>query len=172
MKQDLKRIIRIEMESHAELPENHRHEFIEKLKSHNSKPKKISRLIKMASIVLILLSIGTLTILHKPPMVDEEPLLTQLKDAERNYLTEIDKEWMQFVALSNDDKLKNRFEKKFEGLQSDYLLLARQFKEDPNNLILLESLIDNLQTRLQLLKDIQKHINLLNQKNEHYENNM
>ena len=52
MKQDLKRIIRIEMESHAELPENHRHEFIEKLKSHNSKPKKISRLIKMVSIVL------------------------------------------------------------------------------------------------------------------------
>ena len=99
MKQDLKRIIRIEMESHAELPENHRHEFIEKLKSHNSKPKKISRLIKMASIVLILLSIGTLTILHKPPMVDEEPLLTQLKDAERNYLTEIDVSQNPYLLL-------------------------------------------------------------------------
>ena len=62
------------------------------------------------------------------------------------------------------------FKEKLTDLDNDYQEISRSFKNDSNNILVIESLVENLQTRLQLLKDIQVHINILNQKTEQNEN--
>ena len=58
----------------------------------------------------------------------------------------------------------DRFRNKLADLELDYQEITLQFKADRNNIEVIESLIENLKERLQLLKDIQEHINILNQK--------
>jgi hypothetical protein len=66
--------------------------------------------------------------------------------------------------MANDEKLVDRFRNKLADLELDYQEITLQFKADRNNIEVIESLIENLKERLQLLKDIQEHINILNQK--------
>ena len=171
MKQDLKYIVNKYKEADKVLPENHREEFLMKLKVQNGRKSNHFVFLKIVSVILIIVTIGAITLIPSPKMDTEEPLLLQLEEVENEYLKKIDSEWDRFVALSADDRLKNRFEAKLDELQVDYLSLTSKFQDEPNNLLILESLINNLQTRLQLLKDIQKHINLINQKKEQNENN-
>ena len=172
MKQDLKHIVNNEKEVGKVLPRNHREEFLMKLELQNKKTSGRFKFLRIASLILIFIAIGVVTLVPNSNMETEEPLLLQLKEVENEYLRQIDAEWDQFVALSADKRLKQRFELKLNELQDDYWSLTTDFQNDPNNLMILESLINNLQTRLQLLKDIQKHINLLNQKNEQDENSL
>ena len=171
MKQDLKHIVNNEKEVDKVLPRNHREEFLMKLELQNKKTSGRSKYLRIASLILIFIAIGVITLVPNSNM-EIEPLLLQLKEVENEYLRQIDAEWDQFVALSADKRLKQRFELKLNELQDDYWSLTTDFQNDPNNLMILESLINNLQTRLQLLKDIQKHINLINQKNDQDENSL
>ena len=171
MKQDLKHILNKNKEADKILPQNHREEFLMKLELQNKKTSGRSKYLRIASLILIFIAIGVITLVPNSNM-EIEPLLLQLKEVENEYLRQIDAEWDQFVALSADKRLKQRFELKLNELQDDYWSLTTDFQNDPNNLMILESLINNLQTRLQLLKDIQKHINLINQKNDQDENSL
>ena len=78
-------------------------------------------------------------------------------------------EWQNFLELAKDENLIQRYKSKLEDLDTDYRLISEQFKHDTNNILVIQDLVNNLQTRLQLLKDIQQHIILLNQKNEQHE---
>ena len=82
----------------------------------------------------------------------------------------INREWKNFLILTTDKDLVRRYEKRLLDLDKDYQAVSKQFKEDTNDIATVENLIDNLQTRLQLLKDIQEHIKIINQQNEPYEN--
>jgi septation ring formation regulator EzrA len=84
-------------------------------------------------------------------------------------LENIEKEWQSFIALTNDTNLVERYEKELDELNNDYQIISDQFKADSDNISIVENLVNNLQRRLQLLKDIQEHIKLLNEENGHYE---
>lgn len=168
MKQDIRNLFN-EEEDLKSLPQNHRTEFLEKLQSQSKKEPSFSWL-KIAAVLLVALTIG-FSIFNTE--VEEEkisPLVAQIEAVEAEYLKDIDREWDNFIALAEDENLIKRFQNKLEDLDKDYREISKQFKSDTNNIIVIESLVENLQTRLQLLKDIQKHIKILNQKNELHEN--
>ena len=148
------------------LPKNHREDFFKKLKS-QKKPKLHNYLwLKVAAIFIIGL-VFIYPLLKKETIEKPSQIIAQV---EAEYLSSIETEWRNFLAITNDEKLIKRFEKKLDELDADYKEISKAFKIDTNNILILESLVDNLQTRLKILKDIQEHIKILNQKNEQHEN--
>ncbi|WP_299334319.1 hypothetical protein [uncultured Psychroserpens sp.] len=176
MKQDIRDFFKDEDASGKRLPDSHRQEFYEKLKA--SRPRRESKLstnymFKVAAIVILFVALA-FTIFKTTEnvtnqVVEEAPIETQIELIEQQYLANIDKEWQSFISIANDDKLVKRYRAKLDDLDKDYKDISKQFKADNNNIMVIEALVENLQTRLQLLKDIQEHIKSLNQQNEHYE---
>lgn len=176
MKQDIRDLFKTEDSSGKQLPDNHRQEFYDKLKA--SRVKRESKLnktylFKVAAILVLCLAF-TVFIYNSnqkvnTQIVEESPIEIQIDAIEKQYLAHIDDEWQNFINIANDDKLVKRYEDKLDDLDNDYKEISNQFKADQNNIIVIEALVDNLKTRLQLLKDIQGHIKVLNQKNEQYE---
>lgn len=167
MKQDIRNLFKAEDDLKT-LPKNHRIEFLEKLEK-QSKKKATFPWLKIAAVLLIALTIGFSLFYNKPEEVKVSPIVAQIEAIEVEYFANIKAEWESFIAITDDDILVERFKNKLEDLDKDYQEISAQFKKDSNNILVIESLIENLQTRLQILKDIQKHIKILNQNNEHYE---
>ena len=170
MKQDIRNLF-TEEDDLKTLPEDHRMEFAKKLKE-QSKPKHNSYAwISVAAILIIALTIGfnVREMESKPEHIQTDPIIAQVEAVEAEYLKNIKTEWQSFLAITDDAVLVERFRKKLKELDTDYQEISLEFKEDANNILVIEALVENLQTRLQILKDIQKHIKILNQKNEHNE---
>lgn len=164
MTQDIRDLFKEEDRLEKQLPEGHRDEFYEKLKA--SKPKLLVSWLwmKIAAVLIIALTIGFLVVPSNLYTVKESPIVAQIETIEAEYLANIETEWQSFIAIANDEFLIERFRKKLNELDADYKAISAEFKTDTNNILVIEALVDNLQTRLRILKDIQKHINILNQK--------
>ena len=175
MKQDIRDLFNDEEPSGKQLPDNHKQEFYDKLKA--SRPRKTSKLnsnyvFKVAAIVALFVAI-TFAMFTTTTNVSEAvvatPVETQIDMIEQQYLANIDLEWNNFISVTTDEKLIKRYRDKLDDLDNDYQEISEKFKVSNNNIQVIESLVENLKTRLQLLKDIQEHIKILNQKNEQYE---
>jgi len=176
MEQDIRDLFKKE-EQLKTLPKNHKADFLEKLKTskqHTKSKSNYSLLYRIAAILVMGLIVGYgifKTNFNNSSLVEENALAQQIKTIETEYLANIDKEWQSFLILTKDEKLVKRFEKRLEDLDTDYKEISQQYKGATDDIFIIEILIENLQTRLQILKDIQKHIKILNQqKNEQYEN--
>ncbi|SDI01251.1 hypothetical protein [Winogradskyella thalassocola] len=171
MKQDIRTLFKEEDELKT-LPENHRDEFLEKLKKQPKPKQNPYAWLSAAAILIIALTIGfnVMEMESKPELNQVSPIIAQVEAVEATYLKDIETEWENFIAIADDDVLVERFRKNLKDLDTDYQSISLQFKEDSNNILVIEALVDNLQTRLQILKDIQKHIKILNQTNEQNEN--
>lgn len=170
MKRDIRDLFKEEEELKT-LPQDHRTEFLEKLRSSKEKNTNPFIWMKIAAVLIIGLLIGY-ALINKAPVEEISPMLAQIEAVEAEYLEDIEKEWQNFVAIADDEILIARFKERLDELDKDYQEISIQFKDDSNNIAVVESLIENLQTRLQILKDIQEHIKILNQKNEHHENTL
>ena len=176
MKQDLKALFKGSLLKEKELPMNHREEFISKLtKKSVRKSKKWNSfyITNIAASFLILCTVGFAFLYQntksQSEITNKINLQTQIKEIEVDYLKNIENEWNNFLALSKDQKLIDRFEQKLEELNLDYQEISLKYKKSPDNILIIEDLISNLSTRLQLLKDIQEHIIILNQTNAIHE---
>ncbi|WP_412986049.1 hypothetical protein [Pontimicrobium sp. IMCC45349] len=160
-----------EKQNHNMLPKHHRDEFIAKLKAQNTKKQKQFFRInyKYAAILIIGFLFGSLFFLKSELDNKETVLELQLKQIEQEYLSQIDIEWQQFTKYTKDKRLVERYQLKLTDLDKTYKEILSEFQKDKNNILVLESLISNLKLRLQILKDIQQHIKLLNQKSEQNE---
>lgn len=174
MEQDIRKLFNTEDETNHQLPLTHRGEFQSKLKQATQKQKPSFKWVyKYAAIAILFLSLGYIFIKQDvvvPIEPEETALQLQLKEVEQQYLNHIEKEWESFKTLTDDDRLIQRYEQKLEDLNKDYQELSQQFQDDGNNILLIEKLIYNLQTRLQFLKDIQSHIQILNKEIKQHEN--
>ncbi len=176
MQKDIRNLFKDEDISGKKLPKSHRNEFLEKLKTSQKKKKKTNyKLIyKIAAMMVLFFAIGFVVFnqfkKENNEVVEILTIERQIEEIEQQYLANIETEWQSFLALAKDEKLIERFKKRLNELDKDYKELSENFKSDTNNIIVIEALVENLQTRLQLLKDIQAHITLLNQENEQYEN--
>lgn len=175
MKRDIRNLFKEEDLKKNPLPNNHRLEFLEKLKANSSievEPKNKFLVYKIAASVLLFVSIGYF--ISKPfnseSKIETSRLIEQIETVEQQYLKSIDKEWENFLMLSKDEKLIKRYKNRLDDLNQSYQEISEQYRNDANDFLVLETLVENLQTRLQLLKDIQKHIILLNQQNRNHEN--
>ena len=167
MKQDIRDLFKEEEELKT-LPDNHRAEFLDKLNQQKQSKNKRYTWIGAVAVVVVALTIG-FALFPKQPTENISPFIAQVEAVEAEYLEEIKTEWQNFVAIADDEVLVERFKKKLDELDNDYKIISNQFKSDANNIQVVEALVENLQTRLQILKNIQKHIKILNQKNEQYE---
>lgn len=167
MKQDIRDFFK-DREDLKIPPANHRNEFLDKLKTQNKSKKRGYTWLKIVAVAIVALTVG-FSIFYKKPVENVSPMLAQVEAVEEEYLKEINAEWENFVAIANDEVLVARFKKRLDALDRDYQSISKQFKSDANNIVVVEALVDNLQTRLQILKDIQEHIKILNQKNEQNE---
>ena len=170
MKQDIRNLFN-EEDNLKTLPENHRIEFRERLKKQSQPKRSPYAWLSAAAILIIALTIGfnVRDMDAKPELNQVSPIIAQVEAVEAAYLKDIETEWQSFIAIADDAVLVERFRKKLEELDADYKVISLQFKDDANNILVIEALVENLQTRLQILKDIQKHINILNQNNEQNE---
>jgi hypothetical protein len=171
MKQDIRNLFQ-EDEDLKQLPKNHRIEFHAKLKGQKRSHNKTKGMLwlQIAAVVVIALTIG-FNVFNDSKAKDEYmPMAAQIEAVEKQYLKDIEKEWESFVALTDDQALVARYKKRLDDLDKDYQDITTQFSNDSYDIAVIESLVENLQTRLELLKDIQIHIKILNQNNEKHEN--
>lgn len=164
MKRDIKHLFKVEETNLKTLPKLHRTEFLEKLKKQPNKKSIPFYWLKIAAVLLIALVLSYTVFYNTSKTVEVSPIIAQVEAIEAEYLNNIETEWQNFIALTDDEVLVERFKNKLEDLDNDYKAISIQFKEHPNTILVIETLIENLQTRLTILKDIQKHINILNQK--------
>lgn len=169
MKRDIRDLFS-EEEDLKSLPENHRTEFLNKLQKQPKKKKASFPWLKIAAVLLVALTVGFSMFYTKSTTENVSPIIAQIEAVEAEYLQNIEAEWKSFIAITDDEILVKRFRNKLDDLDKDYQMISSQFKNDSNNILVIESLVENLQTRLQILKDIQKHIKILNQNNEQNEN--
>lgn len=168
MKRDIRELFKDYDREKNELPYSHRDEFLNKLKK-SRKTRTNTFSLRIAVTFLLLVSLGYFTFFTKEKPADEVSVTAKLKEVEKDYLKKIEGEWKRFLLLTDDKKLISRYEKKLSRLDDDYQRLIKIFSKQPNNIAVLEDLITNLKYRLQALKEIQEHIESLNQKNKSYE---
>jgi Tfp pilus assembly protein PilN len=164
MGQDLRKLFDTEKFPKKELPENHVGEFAQKLQ--NQAPKKkswLKNVVRIAASIAILFTVGYFVLNGSED--ESTPLQKQVAEMEKTYLKQIDEEWQTFVDLANDPKLVDYYKDRLNRLKEDYNQISVQFNQEPNSILILEELIQNLQQRLELIKSIQEHIQELNQKN-------
>lgn len=168
MEQDLRKLFETDEFPTKKLPENHVEEFAQKLQQQT--PKKKSPLLfiaRIAASIAILITVGYFVLTS----TEEQPttLQKQVAEIEKTYLKQIDQEWETFVNTANDPELVTYYEDRLNRLKDDYDTISEQFNKEPNSILILEELISNLQKRLELLKNIQEHIQEINKKKKRYE---
>ena len=161
MEHDIRNLFKKDEISEVEIPPFHKEEFIKKLNS--SKQNNYNVAISVAVIIVFMMVL----LFPKNDTSKENKTLiqTQIATFEKEYLTNINNEWQQFVAISNDSILIKKYEIKLKDFDTDYKKITENLKSNPNNINVIEALINNLQRRLELIKNIKKHIKELNQKN-------
>lgn len=165
MERDIRDLFTKNEEAHIEIPKNHRTEFLQKLAhQHKKKPSFLRNNIYkiVASVALVLAC--TVYYLSSISKVEKTPLQLQVAEIEKEYLINIDKEWESFIAVAEDSILVNKYKVKMLDFDKDYRTITKQLDKTPNNIYALEALINNLQRRLELIKNIKEHIKELNQK--------
>lgn len=165
MKRDIRELFNKEVEEtkHA-LPKSHREEFLKKLETKQFRNSNYL-FYKIAAVLVVALTVSFFVLNKNEVEVEQKsPLVAQIEAVEKEYLTNIETEWKNFKTIATDSVLVKRYKKKLGELDADYQEISEVFKTDSNNILIVETLIDNLQTRLELLKDIQEHIKILNQK--------
>jgi len=167
MEKDLRKLFHADEVPTKELPVNHEQEFLQKLKGQTPVKKTRTYFWRIAASVTIIFALGYfgMTFFNEGPQTE---LQKQVAQIEKNYLQQIDQEWEEFVKTANDPNLVKYYKDRLENLKKDYDKISSQFSKEPNNIIILEELIKNLQRRLELLKNIQKQIEA-NKKNKRYE---
>ncbi len=170
MERDIRDLFKDNSEINTELPLNHRKDFKQKLELQDRKNQQVNKsmIFKIAVSFMLVFSIVTYYFVdNKSSIVEKEEsaFQAQVKAIEKEYLQNIENEWQQFLAISKDSILIKKYETKLRGFDSEYHKITHQLQETPNNINILELLINNLQRRLELIKNIKEHIKELNQKN-------
>ena len=166
MERDIRDLFKVKNDFNKDLPKNHREDFIKKLGEHQPKKesKKSYRFLKIAASLLLIISC---VLLYKNTIAlpQKSAIELQMQAIEKDYLISIKKEWNSFKEIATDTILVNKYEEKLKKSKLEYRKITKQLKDFPNDINLLESLITNLQRRLQLIKEINEHIKELNPKN-------
>lgn len=186
MKIDLRDKLKTSKEM-RKLPANHRIEFEQLLhKELHQKPLNQYRLLKIAASILLLFSLGYWLYQDNGTVVNHE--VVQVKDKstnEINSLADISPELKKIeefyvarinykisnIRISDENKeLLEIYFSQLSVLQREYDGLKEQLVIDKVNVEVINAIIENLQLRLQLLQELKKKLdkidNLISQQNE------
>jgi len=182
MKVDLRDKIKKERKM-KELPDNHRINFEQLLqKELHYKPKRNYAFLKVAASILIIISLSIagnqffnsegsqsiVTSTDKPAkkinsMADISP---DLKKVEDYYITQIN---YQLAKITITDENRDLFEvylSQLSELQKEYKILNTQLNINDINEDIIDGLIENLQLRLHLMKQLKKKLEIIETKKD------
>ncbi len=166
MERDIRELFQENDDLNIEIPKNHKADFLNKLAHQHKKNKRFQQItiFKIAAFAVIILS-GTFYYFSANNTIEKTPLQIQVAAIEKEYLTNIYEEWKDFIEVAKDTVLVKKYKIKMQDFDKDYKKISKELAKNPNNINVLEALINNLQRRLELVKDIKAHIKELNQKN-------
>lgn len=169
MDQDLRKLFDTEELPKKKLPANHEVEFLQKLEAQSNDKKPTFWFIGRIAASVVLLIVSGYLVWSSFGTEEITPLQRQVAEIEKTYLKQIDQEWNTFVQKANDPDLINNYKERLDRLKEDYDEITVQFTKEPNSILILEELIENLQKRLALLKNIQDRIQEINKEKKSYE---
>ncbi|MGB0777348.1 MAG: hypothetical protein ACPGR7_04910 [Flavobacteriaceae bacterium] len=150
-----------------ELNANHRDRFIQKL-NHLDKGRKPRQwnLFKIAAAVVLIFSMGyfakfTESVVPSNVEVSRAGLSSlspRLGQIENYYLNSINYELANLDVDSSQKELFDGYLFKIEELTEGYLLLSRELEENGFNEATCNAMIENLQLRLNLIKDLKEQL--------------
>ena len=147
------------------LPEGHEQHFSKRLVAQKQVHKR-RRLFRWAAVIL--LSIGmsqTYMFLQEPP-TDE---VIKFQKAEAHFTLIINQQLEEITAFDfpQGKRFLEDYKVQMNRIQSDYKTLYEQWEDEPNQSKLIQALIANLKTQMDLLTELQNQlISLQNNKNE------
>lgn len=155
-----KELIRLLKTKQAPPLEGHQLRFERKLQRHNKPVKRMLNWLSIAASITLLIgfSISPVIEQQEPPAFARfytQQINRQLNTIEHKYTGE-------FSLPIEDSK------QQLQALEKDYQLLLTQFNTQYSHPLLLNAMIENLQQQLQLLKELENHLEEL--KTLHYEN--
>ncbi len=171
------------------LPKDHRNSFDQLLqKELHQKPKNNFKLLKIAASIILIFSLGftgykfferdvsqeVVKIKDAPDkkinsMADISP---DLKKVEDFYLTRINYQISKITITDENKDLLEVYLAELSDLQQKYENLKMQLNTDELNEEVIDGMIENLQLRLQLLRQLKKKLDIIeNLKIQQYENN-
>ena len=140
------------------LSEDHRALFLKQLK----KKEKPQRIFKWAAILILCLGLAGSLEFFKPQVSEE---VTKFQKAE-SYLTQIIEEQLKFYENQDQPVLKEvlkRSKSQLKQLKTDYQELYLKWEKYPHQPQLVNALIQNLNTQINLLSEINQTLHTLNQ---------
>ena len=148
------------------IPESHEQRFLKRLKRQRQYKMRGS-VLRWAAVALLLLSLGGgINLMQNPP----QPEISKFHQTE-NYLTTLIQEQVTQVEqldFAGSEKFIKQTKTQLSRLQKDYLELYQDWSENQNQPQLINALINNLRTQLELLEEVQRQFVQIQQKN--YEN--
>lgn len=145
------------------LPEGHEQRFSKRLVAHKQVRMR-RRFLRWAAVILLCIGMSqTYTFFQEPP-TDE---VINFQKAEAHFTLIINQQLEEIAAF--DSPQGKRFLKDYKvqmnRIQADYKTLYEQWEDEPNQSKLIQALIANLKTQMDLLTELQNQLIYL-QKNE------
>ena len=151
-----------------EPPKGHKERFLVKLKSIQTKKTPVySIVLKYAAIGLLLISLSQIAIFQ----IEKYTLKNNnVKVTENYFITLINYELEKIAKLKNNtnEKVIKSAKEKIYALEKEYDIILKDFNKNSENTLLIQMLIQNLENRINILKELNQRLN--NLKNNNYEN--
>ncbi len=169
MPKDIRGILKEAQTNSKELKENHRLRFEQRLQQLHEPKKKNYFFLKVAASLVVLLSIGYFSFFNKPTDIEQqivEPRITNLSSispemqkVESYYLAAINYEIVSLEITPENKEVLDNYLSKIGKLTEDYKRLNNELSEKGINEKTINSLITNLQLRLQILLQLKDTLN-------------
>ncbi len=140
----------------------HTERFMSKLKNSENKRKTYPIVYKCAAVVTLLISLSlSINIFNQKNYVTEED--TQLKKTEFFFSNTINYELKKINALKNptNEKLIDAAEHQLELLEIEYQKIWEKYQLNYKNEIISNAIIENLEQRIEILKNLNEQLNIL-----------
>lgn len=170
MSNDIREIIKDNKSNSMKLSDGHRNRFEARLRELHSPNRKKFTFLKIAASIVFLISIGYIFI-HKDlvqqtdsdtKVVDLGTISPEMKQIENYYLMAINYEMANLETTPQSKTLLDTYLKKITELTNQYKEISNNLTENEINEKTINTLITNLQLRLQLLIELKDTMQELN----------
>ena len=168
MPNDIRDLLKNRQQGRKELSKNHRKRFEDKLQQLHTSKKKNYVLMKVAAAITLLIGIGYFSMqTNSTTQIEEIPVFKitslgsispEMQKVESYYLTAINYEIASLEMTPENKIMLDTYLDKIGKLDEDYKRLNKELSEKGINEKIINSLITNLQLRLQILLQLKDQL--------------
>jgi hypothetical protein len=147
------------------LPEGHEQRFLERLTTQKQFHKRRA-VLRWAAVALLCIGLSQ-TFWFTPAKPTEEVLKFQKAETHFNFLIDQQLEKLSHFDSPQGTQFMEDSKRQINRIQGDYQMLYQQWEQEPNQSKLIQALISNLKTQIELLNELQNQlITIKNLENE------